>query len=113
MDDLLDEHKSLDELHGELVAELERLQTEPVENLEFSDANLIIYLLDLYTKGINNKYSSLMNSPKMQILSRLRRNLDDQAKLMDNREDPDPNLWAAAINLADKYLSSQNSHTLI
>ena len=52
MDDLLEEKKSLDELHAELVLELERLKESAPANLEFSDADLILYLLDLYQKDI-------------------------------------------------------------
>lgn len=112
MDDFLDEKKSLDELHEELVLELKQLQDkEPIE-LEFSDADVILYLLDLYQKTINNKYPTLKNTKRMRVLDRLRRNLDDQLKLMENREDPDDNLWSAAINLANEYLASQNSHTI-
>ena len=112
MDEFLDENKSLDELHAELILELKNLQNKEPSELEFSDADVILYLLDLYQKSVNEKYPTLKNTKRMQILDRLRRNLDDQLKLMENREDPDDNLWAAAINLADKYLSPQNSHTI-
>ena len=112
MDDFLEEKKSLDELHAELVLELERLKESAPANLEFSDADLSLYLLDLYQKDIRENHPTLQNTSRMQILDRLRRNLDDQLKLMENREDPDENLWISAANLAKKYLAAQNSHTL-
>lgn len=112
MDDFLDEKKSLDVLHAELILELTRIKKAQPRDLTFSDADVILYILDLYFQELEQKYSYLMDTPRVQILARLRRNLDDQLKLMENREDPDDNLWVAVINLTNKYLTSQNSHTI-
>ena len=112
MDDFLDENKSLDELHQELVLELERLKGKDPAELTFSDADLVLYVLEMYCDTVKERYAYLKDTPRMQILARLKRNLDDQLKLMENRESPSQNLWIAAGNLAARYLATQNSHTI-
>lgn len=112
MDDFLEEKKSLDELHTELILELKRLSGGKPEELTFSDADVVVYILDWYFEAVEQRYSFLRETPRMQILYRLKRNLDDQLKLMEERQGPDDNLWAAAINLSAKYLALQNSHTI-
>ncbi|MBQ9019927.1 hypothetical protein IJ096_01225 [Candidatus Saccharibacteria bacterium] len=112
MDDFLEEKKSLDELHQELVLELTRLTETKPEQLTFSDADVILYLLDLYFEQIDQRYSYLRQTPRIELLDQIRHNLTSQLHLMDARLDPDEELWARNITLAQQYLDLQNPHTI-
>lgn len=112
MDDFLDEKKSLDELHQELVLELTRLSKTKPSELTFSDADVIMYLLDLYFEVIDKRYTYLHQTPRIELLDQIRHNLSSQLHLMDARLDPDEELWARNITLAKQYLRLQNHHTI-